>query len=101
MQQFEIAHIREQGVDLIIVPLDTEFGDQDQDAQQATVVMLQEAAKFAGLAGTVVPVWRVGNTHNFIAPKSWHPFFATLPYNRVIASLNKVLTLTEGDTGQV
>ena len=97
MEQFEIAHIREQGVDLIIVPLDTEFGDQDSEAQQATVVMLQEAAQVAGLAGTVVPIWRVGNSHNFIAPKMWHPFFASLPYNRVIASLNKVLTLTDAD----
>jgi hypothetical protein len=95
MEQFEIAHIREQGVDLIIVPLDTEFGDQEPEAQQATMVMLQEAAKVAGLAGTVVPVWRVGNSHNFIAPKMWHPFFASLPYSRVIASLNKVLTLTD------
>lgn len=93
MQQFEIAHIREQGVDLIIIPLDPEFGEKDAGDQQAILITLQEAAKFAGLAGTVVPVWRVGNSHNFIAPKNWHPFFASLPYARVVASLNKVLTI--------
>lgn len=57
MPRFKIAHSREQGVDLIIVPLDDNFGYKSEADQVAAIDELQVRARSAGLAGTVVPVW--------------------------------------------
>lgn len=93
MSQFKIAHIREQGINLIIIPLESDFENKSNDAQQEIIDSLQLAASSAGLAGTVVPVWRTGRQHSFIAPNRWHPFFRSLSWNQIISNLNKVLTI--------
>lgn len=93
MNKFKIAHINEQGQQMIIVPLDSAFDRQSTSAQHATVDALQVASRSAGLAGTVVPVWLSGNSMKFIAPAPWHPFFRTLAWNSVMASVNKELTV--------
>lgn len=59
MARYKIAHVREQGVDLIIIPLESSFGNQGTQAQNDTIAVLQLKARAAGLAGKVVPVWRV------------------------------------------
>lgn len=92
MARFKIAHIREQGVDLIIVPLDSSFGNKTQSEQSETIASLQLCASSAGLAGKVVPVWREGSSHRFIAPQQWHPFFKSIGWNQIMASINKELT---------
>ncbi len=92
MASFEIAHIREQGVDLIIVPLDSAFGSKSKRDQNEIINSLQDCASSAGLAGTVVPVWRVGNSHAFIAPDKWHPFFKSFRWNDILRNINKKLT---------
>ena len=60
MPRFKVAHIREQGIDLIIVPLDAAFGSKTSEDQQEIIAELQLHASGAGLAGTVVPVWNAG-----------------------------------------
>lgn len=92
MAKFEVAHIREQGVDLIIAPLESSFGRQSDADQEEFIEALQMCASSAGLAGTVVPVWREGNSHRFIAPKNWHPFFKSFGWNDIIRNINKELT---------
>ncbi len=92
MASYRIAHIREQGVDLIIVPLDSAFGYKSQREQNEIIGSLQLCARAAGLGGTVVPVWREGNSHRFVAPSSWHSFFKSLSYQAIVNSLNKDLT---------
>lgn len=92
MSRFKIAHIREQGVDLIIVPLESSFGYKSNREQNEIIVGLQACASSAGLAGTVVPVWREGSSHKFIAPYNWHPFFKTFGWNDILRNINKELT---------
>jgi len=93
MSTFDIAHIRQQGVNLIIVPLDPSFGHKPDSTQAEIIDSLQAAATSAGLAGTVVPVWRSGSTHRFIAPRNWHAFFKSLSWNQILANINKRLTV--------
>lgn len=93
MQKFKIAHIREQGVNLIIIPLDTSFGRKGSSEQQEIIDSLQTASTSAGLAGTVVPAWREGTSHRFIAPSKWHPFFQSFGWNQILANINKELTV--------
>lgn len=92
MARYRIAHLREQGVDMIIVPLDSSFGAKSDVDQQDTIDALQACASAAGLAGTVVPVWRSGGSHRFIAPPNWHAFFRSLTWNMIMRSINKELT---------
>lgn len=93
MSTFDIAHIREQGINLIIVPLESSFGHKPSSAQSQIIDSLQSAAHSAGLAGTVVPVWRSAGGHQFIAPRNWHAYFKSLSWTQITASINKRLTI--------
>lgn len=93
MPTFKIAHIREQGTDLIIVPLESRFGSLSSDDQDATIRDLQLHANGAGLAGRVVPVWDSGSGRMaFIAPQQWHPFFSSISLQWVGLNLKKQLS---------
>jgi hypothetical protein len=92
MALYKIAHIREQGVNMIIIPLDPSFGNKSKKQQNEIIDALQDCASSAGLAGTVVPVWQTGSNHGFIAPPKWHPFFKTLSWEAILAGINKELT---------
>jgi hypothetical protein len=78
---------------MIIVPLESSFGNRSQEEQRGMVSDLQRQARSAGLAGTVVPIWQTssGGT-KFIAPKPWHPFFQSMSFQDVLANLNKTLS---------
>ncbi len=93
MPRYRVAHIRQQDVNLVIVPLDGSFGNRTDAEKHAVVTDLQSRATAARLAGTVVPVWDGGGGRmRFIAPVSWHPFFKSLDMRRVHASMNKELS---------
>lgn len=92
MPTLKVAHVNEQGVDLIIVPLDPSFGSKSKGEQDHAIVEIQSAARSAGLAGTVVPVWESSGRMRFIAPTRWHPFFQSLSFDRVAANVNRTLT---------
>lgn len=92
MPRFKIAHVREQGQDMIIVPLDHSFAHKTNADQQAVIDELQAHAIGAGLKGAVVPVWdNGGGRMAFIAPPNWHPFFKSIDLTAVYASLNREL----------
>ena len=55
-----MAHLREQGQDMIIVPLDRAFGSQSPQDQDGPITEIQLRAHAVGLAGTVVFVWDGG-----------------------------------------
>jgi hypothetical protein len=92
MPTFQVAHIRERGVDLIIIPLDSSFGHKTPQEQYQITYELQARSEAAGLAGTVVPVWDAGGGRMaFIAPANWHPYFRSLSLQTVFANLNRTL----------
>jgi len=92
MNKFKIAHIKEQGVNLIIIPLDTSFGRKPKDEQEGIMMTLQRCASAAGLAGSVVPVWKEGSKSAFLAPQNWHPFLKSVMWEAIMLSINKELT---------
>lgn len=92
MPKYEVAHIKEQGVDLIIIPLDHSFRFKSGQDQETTISALQARASNAGLAGTVVPVWdNGGGRMAFRAPRNFHPFFKSIDLGTVAANINKEL----------
>jgi hypothetical protein len=89
---YEVAHVREQGVDLIIVPVKSSFQHMNSSGQDALVAELQVRAAEAGLAGTVVPVWEEsGGRMGFRAPTGFHPFFKSIDLGVVAANINTKL----------
>ena len=89
MPKIGVAHIREQGVDLIIARLDDGFEHKSQADQSEAINELQMRAESAGLAGTVVPVWNYGGRMRFIAPKNYHPYFQSINFDFIIRNINK------------
>jgi hypothetical protein len=89
MPKFKVAHVREQGIDLIIIPLEHHFGQKTKAEQDGIIAELQVHATGAGLAGTVVPVWPQGSAMSFIAPHQWHPFFKGISLQWVGLNINK------------
>jgi len=90
MPRFKVAHLHEQGQDMIIVPLDTNFGHQPSSSQHGAIDDIQRHARGAGLKGTVVPVWdNGGGRMAFIAPRAWHSFFTSINLYFVAANINR------------
>ncbi|MEA5549527.1 hypothetical protein VB713_00780 [Anabaena cylindrica UHCC 0172] len=76
MTQFKVAHLREQGQDMIIVPLEQSYRYKTSAEQNEILKSLQVCARSAGLAGTVVTVWDAGDGRmGFLAPSQWRSFF--------------------------
>ncbi len=89
MPSFKIAHIREQGIDLIIIPLDSSFGTKPQQDQKNLIDELQMRSTAAGLSGTVIPVWDGGGGRMaFIAQPNWHAYFKSINLPYVWANVN-------------
>ncbi len=92
MTRIPIAHIKEQGQNVIIAMLDRSFGYKSRDEQYNITAYLQASARSAGLAGTVVPVWDGGSGRMaFIAPRPWQPFFMGLSLPSVARMINREL----------
>lgn len=92
MPSVQIAHVREQGQDMIIVPLDRSFANKTTQQQQGAIAELQTRSISAGLKGRVVPVWDAGGGRmGFIAPQNWHPFFKSVDLHHIMASVNREL----------
>jgi len=93
MPIYDVAHIREQGVDLVIVSLDQPFGLRSAADQREITAALQACAREAGLAGAVVPVWDAGGGRmEFLAPRNWHAFFTSINLQFVAMNINRRLT---------
>ena len=88
MPCFKVAHLPEQGQDMIIVPVNDSFGAKSNEVHRSFIDEVQAAASSAGLRGTIVPVWSRG----FIALTPWHPFFRKLSMRTVAANINRELT---------
>lgn len=92
MEEFQVAHVREQGQDMVIVLVNSTFGRKADSDQADIMAWLQECASTAGLAGVTVPVWDAGNGRmGFRAPDAWHPFFMSLDLGQIAQSVNKTL----------
>lgn len=93
MSEFEVAHIHEQGQNMIIVFVNARVGSMSNMERAEIMASLQACASSAGLAGSVVLVWKTNSGRTeFSAPRSWHPFFKSISYDELAININKELT---------
>jgi hypothetical protein len=86
---FKAVYLREQGQDMVIIPLESSFGNKSEADQRDIIEDLQRHSVESGLKGTVVPVWASGGRMHFTAPQPWRPFFTSISLHRIWASINK------------
>ena len=92
MPTYDIAHITDQGLDLIIVPLHANFQFRTLEEQKRAVAELQRAAGKAGWNSTVVPIWDSGGGRmGFLAPSHYHAFLRAIDLGFVAKKINETL----------
>ena len=93
MEQFQVAHLNIQNVNLIVVFVNADLGLRMPIEQQKVLHALQSCASAAGLAGNVVPVWQDSfGRLIFIAPPTQHAFFKSVTFEYLQSSINKTLS---------
>jgi len=93
MADLDVAHLKIQGVDVVIAFLDSAFNHKSQSQQNEVRVALQMRSRSAGLAGNVVLVWQDAFSRwMFMAPPNQHPYFSTADFNRLYRQINKRLS---------
>ena len=92
LPRFKIAHVKEQGIDLVIVPVANDFEHKTESERSQVVELLQAKATSAGLVGAVVLVWDSGaGQMGFRAPPSYYAYFRSISLPVVWAKLNREL----------
>lgn len=92
MPRFRVAHIHEQGQNMIIFPLDQSFGDKSNQDQNEALSDLEYRANRAGLAGHAVAIWQHGHHTHFRGPSKWQNFLRSINIRWVLANVNKELS---------
>ena len=94
MPTFQVAHLRRDGQDIIIVPVDRTFGKRSPAEQARIQEAFQRSAVSAEMAGVVVPVWEdASGRMAFRAPPPWHDFLKSIDMVYVATALNRILSL--------
>ena len=98
-KSFRVAHIHEQGQDIIIVPRDgLVMATLTNESLEEMRLAFQLVASEAELKGIVCLVWEVAQVFHFAAPLPWHPFFRSIDMSFVVAHLNRTLTISYEET---
>jgi hypothetical protein len=93
MPKYKVAHIRQQGQDLIIFPLEAKFGQMSGSEQDRQLGILGSRANRAGLRGTAVAVWDAGGGQAaFRGPPQCCAYLSRINFQFVMANLNRVIS---------
>jgi hypothetical protein len=88
MATYKVAHVTEQGQQVILILVNRSFGSLSNADQKEAFQALQACATAADLAGHVALVWETGS----YGPTQWQAFLGSLSYRNVLASINRELT---------
>jgi len=94
MPTFQVAQLRHDGRDVIIVPVDRSFGKRSPTEQARIQEAFQRSAAAVDMPGVVVPVWEDSTGRMaFRAPPPWHDFLKSIDMIYVATALNRNLSL--------
>ena len=89
MSSIKVAHLREQGQDMLLFPLSGAFGSKPTSAQDTILAELERSAHRAGLAGRAAAFWEVGGRTYFLGPRRWASFLRSISLAMVWANVNR------------
>jgi hypothetical protein len=90
---YKVAHIREQGKDVIIIPISNINNDLTNEKLNEIRRIFQTHAIKTKLSGDVCLVWEFNNKLCALAPPQWKTFCASLNMRIVKQYINKELTI--------
>jgi hypothetical protein len=90
--KFEVAHVKESGQDMVIIPVNPSFISKDARTQQQIYTDIQVCVRSARLSGTVVLVASGSGRFQFYGPKQWQHFLQSIDMDWVTARINKELS---------
>jgi hypothetical protein len=94
MPSFQVAYLRHNGQDLIIVPVDRSFAKRSPTEQARIQEAFQRSALAADMPGAVVTVWEDSSGRMaYRAPPPFHEFLKTIDMVYVATALNRSLSL--------
>ncbi|WP_172705021.1 hypothetical protein [Sphingomonas sp. LH128] len=92
MPKFKLAHIKEQGQNMLLFPLDASFSNNTPAQREALLQELEDRAHAAGLAGRAAVFWNTGNRTFWLGPPPWRNFLNSINMHTVLASINKSIS---------
>ncbi len=92
IEKYPVAHINQQGSDLIIVPVSSSVNSKSSSQQSELKKSFQYHANSAGLNGSVCLVWEHGRRFFFFAPNHWHGFLKSIDMSFVTSNINQEIT---------
>jgi hypothetical protein len=92
MPSYDVAHIREQGQDMLLFPLGDRFGRTLEIDQRTILAELERRAHAAGLAGEAAAVWQSGGRTYTLGPRSWAGFLRSIDLRFVMANVNRKIS---------
>jgi hypothetical protein len=93
MPSFEVAHLREQGQDMLLFALDgATFHHKTDNEQSGIVAELEARAHAAGLAGSAAAFWNYGSRGYFRGPRLWHSYLSSINTTWVAMRANKTIS---------
>lgn len=92
MRSFDVAHVREQGQNMLLFPLDGSFQHRSSSDQNATLNELQYRANRAGLAGSAALIWESGGRTMTLGPKPWAGFLRSINLHFVLRNVNREIS---------
>lgn len=92
MPKFSVAHLREQGQDMLLFPLDSSFHHKTDEQQSAVVDELEMRAHAAGLAGSAAVFWESGGRGYFRGPRQWQSFLRSISLAWVVRQVNREIS---------
>jgi len=90
---YKVAHIREQGKDVIIIPISNINNNLTNEKLNEIRRVFQTQAIKTKLSGEVCLVWEFNKQLFSLAPSQWKAFCANLNMRIVKQYINKELTL--------
>lgn len=93
MPKYRVAHVKKQGHDLIIFPLDPKFGQLSGTDQDRELRVLGAQANQAGLKGAPVAVWDAGyGRSGFRGPALYYNILSEINLQFVMANVNREIS---------
>lgn len=93
MPRLKLAHLREQGQNMLLFPLDGGRIHHKTNTQKAELLAELEArAHAAGLAGTAALVWDYGGRTHTYGPKQWQGFLRSISTQMVLMNVNQEIS---------
>jgi hypothetical protein len=92
MPSIKVAHLREQGQEMLLFPLSSSFGFKPSLDQNSILADLERLAHRAGLAGKAAAFWEAGGRTYFLGPRPWFSFLQRISLAMVWANVNREIS---------